>query len=170
MAAPPEMTYCSRCAHPLEDRFVFGRTRRVCPSCDFIFWREHKVAAAAVVARDDKVLLVRRTMTPGKGKWTVPGGFVEFDEDPREAVIREVLEETGYSARVVRLLDVIFGREHDRGATLVIVFLAELLGDQPTQATDGKEVDAVGFFSPDQLPPIAFRATQRALELWQSET
>lgn len=170
MAAPPEMTYCPRCAHPLEDRFVFGRTRRVCPSCDFIFWREHKVAAAAVVARNDKVLLVRRTMTPGKGKWTVPGGFVEFDEDPREAVVREVLEETGYSARVVRLLDVIFGREHDHGATLVIVFLAELLGDQPTQATDGKEVDAVGFFSPDQLPPIAFRATQRALELWQSET
>jgi 8-oxo-dGTP diphosphatase len=162
------MNYCPRCAHPLADRIVFRRVRRVCPSCGFIFWREHKVAAAAVVARDGKVLLVRRTMKPGRGKWTIPGGFVEFDEDPREAVVREVLEETGYPVRVVRLLDVIYGREHERGASLVIVFLAELLGEQPTQAVDENEVDAVGFFLPGQIPSIAFRATQRALELWES--
>ena len=170
MAAPPEMTYCPRCAHALEDRFVFGRTRRVCPSCNFIFWREHKVAAAALVARNGKVLLVRRTMTPGQGKWTRPGGFVEFDEDPRAAVVREVLEETGYRTRVVKLLDVIFGREHSRGASLVIVYLTELLQDQPAQDIDETEVDAVGFFAPDQLPPIAFQATQQALGLWRVET
>lgn len=165
-----EMNYCPRCAHALEDRFVFGRTRRVCPSCDFIFFREHKVAAAALVAKDGKLLLVRRTMTPGQGKWTIPGGFVEFDEDPREAVVREVLEETGCQVEVVRLLDVIFGREHERGASLLIVYLARLLGDEPAREMDENEVDAVGFFSPDQLPPIAFQATQQALELWQSET
>ena len=170
MAAPPEMTYCPRCAHPLEDRFVFERTRRVCPSCDFIFWREHKVAAAAVVALNGKVLLVRRTMTPGQGKWTIPGGFVEFDEDPRAAVVREVLEETGYRTRVVKLLDVIYGREHKRGASLVIVYLTELLQDRPAQGVDETEVDAVGFFALDQLPPIAFQATRQALGMWRVES
>ncbi len=168
MTVPLEMNYCPRCAHPLEDRYVFERIRRVCPSCDFIFWREHKVAAAAVVERDGKVLLVRRTMTPGRGRWTIPGGFVEFDEDPRNAVVREALEETGYPVEIVKLLDVIFGREHERGASLVIAYLARLLGNEPSREMDEKEVDAVGFFSPDQLPPIAFKATQRAIELWQS--
>jgi ADP-ribose pyrophosphatase YjhB (NUDIX family) len=125
------------------------------------------VAAAAVVARDGKVLLVRRALTPGQGRWTIPGGFVDFDEDPAEAVAREVLEETGYRAEVVRLLDVVFGQEHPRGASLVIVYLARLLSDEPAQGMDEQEVDAIGFFAPDQLPPIAFKATQRALELWQ---
>jgi ADP-ribose pyrophosphatase YjhB (NUDIX family) len=161
-----EMNYCPCCAHPLEDRFVFGRTRRVCSSCGFIFFREHKVAAAAVVARDGKVLLVRRTMTPGQGKWTIPGGFVEFDEDPREAVVREVLEETGYQVKVVGLLDVIFGQEHERGASLLIAYLAHILGDKPARGVDESEVDAIGFFPPDRLPPVAFEATQRAIELW----
>jgi ADP-ribose pyrophosphatase YjhB (NUDIX family) len=164
------MIYCPRCAHRLEDRFVFGRSRRVCPSCDFIFWREHKVAAAAVVARDGKLLMVRRTMMPGQGKWTIPGGFVEFDEDPQVAVIREILEETGYPAQVVRLLDVVYGREHERGASLVIVYLAQLLDEQAVQPVDETEVDAVGFFAPDQLPPIAFQATQRAVDLWRLES
>lgn len=165
-----EMNYCPRCAHPLEDRFVFERLRRVCPSCSFIFFREHKVAAAAVVARDGKVLLARRTMSPGQGKWTIPGGFVEFDEDPREAVVREVLEETGFRVKVTGLLGVIFGREHERGASLVIAYRADILNDEPEQDVDQNEVDAVGFFPPDQLPPIAFKATRQAIEMWQSGT
>lgn len=169
MALPLEMNYCPRCAHPLEDRFVFERTRRVCPACDFIFWREHKVATAAILEQDGQVLLVRRTMTPGQGKWTIPGGFVEFDEDPREAVVREVWEETGYPVEIVRLLDVIFGREHARGASLLIVYLTRLLSDAPTRGVDEKEVDAVGFFSLDQLPPIAFKATEQAIEVWRCE-
>jgi 8-oxo-dGTP diphosphatase len=170
VAFPPEMTFCPRCAHPLEDRFVFERTRRVCPACGFVFWREHKVAAAAVVERDGQVLLVRRTMTPGQGRWTIPGGFVEFDEDPREAVVREVWEETGYPVEIVRLLDVIFGREHERGASLLIAYVTRLLSDAPTREVDEKEVDAVGFFPLDRLPPIAFKATERALELWKATT
>jgi len=113
---------------------------------------------------------VRRTMTPGQGKWTIPGGFVDFDEDPRDAVVREVLEETGYHVRVLQLLDVIFGREHPRGASLLVVYLTHILDAAPAPQIDEKEVDAVGFFAPDQLPPIAFEATGRAIALWQSRS
>jgi len=162
-----EMNFCPRCTHALEDRVVFERVRRVCPACGFIFFREHKVAAAAVVPRDDRLLLVRRTMTPGQGKWTIPGGFVEYDEDPRAAVVREVQEETGYRVEIVRLLEVIFGREHERGASLLIAYEARLLNDAPEHALDETEVDAVGFFSVDELPPIAFQATQQAIAVWK---
>ena len=167
MGVPLEMNYCPRCAQTLEDRFIFGRTRRVCSACSFIFWREHKVAAAGVVERDGDVLLVRRTMTPGQGKWTIPGGFAEFDEDPRDTVVREVLEETGYRVEVARVLEVIYGREHERGASLVIAYLTCLLDDDPTHEMDENEVDAVGFFPADRLPAIAFKATHRAIEVWQ---
>ncbi len=162
-----EMNYCPRCAHALEDRIAFGRVRRVCPECGFVFFREHKVAAAAVIAQDGEVLLVRRTMMPGHGKWTIPGGFVEFDEDPRAAVVREVFEETGYQVVVSRLLDVIYGHEHPRGASLLIAYEARLLGATPVRQPDEDEVDAVRFFPADRLPPIAFRATEQALRTWR---
>jgi ADP-ribose pyrophosphatase YjhB (NUDIX family) len=167
VAVLPEMNYCPRCAHPLEDRLAFGRTRRVCAACDFVFFREHKVAAAAIVAREGRVLLVRRTISPGKGKWMIPGGFVEFDEDPRQAVVREVLEETGYKVEVTQLLDVIFGQEHLRGASLLILYLARFVDDEPSSGMDQGEVDAVALFDPTQLPPVAFKTTRRAIELWR---
>jgi ADP-ribose pyrophosphatase YjhB (NUDIX family) len=168
VAAVLEMNYCPRCAQPLQDRLAFGRTRRVCVTCDFVFFREHKVAAAAIVAREGQVLLVRRTMSPGQGKWMIPGGFVEFDEDPRQAVEREVLEETGYKVKATQLLDVIFGQEHPRGASLLILYLARFVDDKPASGMDQGEVDAVAFFPPDQLPPVAFKTTQRVIELWKS--
>jgi 8-oxo-dGTP diphosphatase len=119
------------------------------------------------VAREGQVLLVRRTMSPGQGKWMIPGGFVEFDEDPRQAVVREVLEETGYKVETTQLLDVIFGQEHSRGASLLILYLARLVDDEPASGIDQGEVDAVAFFDPDQLPPTAFKTTQRAIERWR---
>ncbi len=169
MAALPDMNYCPRCAHPLEERLAFGRARRVCTACDFVFFREHKVAAAAIVTREGQVLLVRRTITPGRGKWMIPGGFVEFDEDPRQAVVREVLEETGYKVEIVRLLDVIFGQEHPRGASLLILYQARFVDDEPVSGLDESEVDAVALFDPNQLPPVAFKTTRRAIELWKDK-
>ena len=168
MATTLQMNYCPRCAHGLEDRTAYGRVRRVCPACGFVFFREHKVAAAAVVEDDGRLLLVRRNLSPGQGRWTIPGGFVDFDEDPRAAVVREVLEETGYRTVVVRLLDVIFGQEHERGASLLIAYLARLLDDVPIAEADKEEVSDVGFFPPDQLPPIAFRATAHAIDVWRA--
>ena len=168
MAVPLAMNFCPRCAQKLEDRPAYGRMRRVCPACGFVFFREHKVAAAAVVENDGRLLLVRRSLTPGQGKWTIPGGFVDFDEDPRQAVVREVLEETGFRTEIVRLLDVVHGQEHERGASLLIAYHGRLLDDAPTGRVDENEVTDVGFFAPEHLPPIAFKATERAIEAWSA--
>ena len=158
-----ELNYCPRCGHALEDREAFGRVRRFCPACDRIVFREHKVAAGVLVVHDGQVLLVRRRMNPRQGLWTFPAGFVDFDEDPAEAAVRECREETGLQVEITGLLDVIAGREHERGADVVIVYCARLVGGEPRAADD---VDRVAFFAPDQLPPLAFRATQAALDKW----
>jgi len=65
-----------------------------------------RLAAYAVCIEDGRVLLARYVTAEGANHWTLPGGRVEHSEDPFEAVIREVAEETGCDAVVQRLLGV----------------------------------------------------------------
>jgi len=65
------------------------------------------VGVGGVVVRNGKILLVRRRFDPNKGKWSFPGGLVELGESVRDAVKREVEEETGLSTRIERLIDVV---------------------------------------------------------------
>jgi 8-oxo-dGTP diphosphatase len=159
-----ELNYCPRCGHALEDRETFGRVRRFCPTCDRTIFREHKVAAGVLVKHKGNILLVRRRMRPHAGKWTFPAGFVDFDEDPAQAAVRECREETGLEVEIVSLLDVIAGREHEHGADIVIVYVARLVGGEPRAADD---VDRVAFFALDDLPQLAFGATRSALHKWR---
>ena len=158
--------YCPRCGHALQDREAFGRVRRFCPACERIIFRDHKVAAGVLVEHEGKVLLVRRRMNPFQGLWTFPAGFVDFDEAPADAAVRECREETGLEVEITGLLDVIPGREHERGADIVIVYCARLVGGELRPADD---VDRVAFYPPDEntLPPLAFRATRIALARWR---
>lgn len=65
-----------------------------------------RLAAYAVCVEDGRVLLARHVAPTGGTTWTLPGGRVEHAEDPFDAVIREVAEETGCDAVVERLLGV----------------------------------------------------------------
>jgi ADP-ribose pyrophosphatase len=138
----------------------FGKVRPVCPQCGWIYFQDPKVAAAVLIEENSRVLLVRRVNEPFRGLWTLPAGFVNGGEDPAEAAKRECLEETGLSVRVRRVLDVIAGREHERGADFVIVFAAEVLGGTLAPADDA---DAAEWFERGNLPPLAFKATQKIL-------
>jgi len=134
--------------------------RPVCPQCGWIYFIDPKVAAAVLVEQDGRVLLVRRVNEPFRGLWTLPAGFVNGSEDPAEAAARECLEETGLSVRVTRVLDVIAGREHERGADFIIVYQAEVISGELVPADDA---DAAEWFTRDDLPPLAFKATQKVL-------
>jgi ADP-ribose pyrophosphatase YjhB (NUDIX family) len=147
----------------MEPRRAYGSLRPVCPACGHVHFEDPKVAAAVLVERDGCLLLVRRTNNPARGQWTLPAGFVDADEDPRVAATRECLEETGLDVRVIRLLDVIAGREHPRGASIVIVYQAEAVGGD---LKPGDDADEAGFFPADDLPELAFRATRQAVDRW----
>jgi ADP-ribose pyrophosphatase YjhB (NUDIX family) len=155
-----EFNYCPRCGTPIRHEHLFGQAREVCPNCKWIHFVDPKVAAAVMVLQNDRVLLVRRVNEPFRGLWTLPAGFVNGGEDPAEAAARECFEETGLSVRVMRVQDIISGREHPRGADFVIVYQAEVVGGE-MKADD--DADAVEWFDLVHLPPLAFRATRKVL-------
>ena len=154
------INYCIRCGTALKMEERIGALRPTCPNCDWIYFPDPKVAVSTLVKRDEEVLLVRRSMTPQQGRWTLPGGFLDAGEDPARAAERECLEETGLLVRVTGLLEIISGQEHPRGAHLIIIYRAEIVaGDLEA----GDDADRVGFFPLTELPPLAFRATRQVL-------
>ncbi|MFC1997468.1 NUDIX domain-containing protein [Chloroflexota bacterium] len=156
-----QVQFCPLCGKQLERSIWAGRKRPVCPSCGWVFFPDPKVAVVAVIMHDDKVLLTRRLNTPQQGLWTFPGGFVDAGEDPIQATERECLEEMGLKVRVSKLLDVLSGQEHPRGAHILIVYIGEILAGK---IHPGDDVDRAAFFSLDQLPPLAFRSTQEIID------
>jgi len=125
-----------------------------------VYFPDPKVAAAIHLIQEDKVLLVRRIFDPHRGEWTLPAGYVNAGEDPAEAAARECLEETGVLARITGLHSVVTGREHPRGADIVLVYNAEYISGEVRAADDA---DEAAFFPLNALPPLAFRATRATL-------
>lgn len=158
-----EVNYCPRCGTAVVHEMRFGRSRAVCPQCDWVYFADPKVAVAALIVQQRKILLVQRVNEPYRGFWTLPAGFVDAGEDPARAVVRECLEETGLEMRVTALLDLLAGQEHARGAHILIVYRGEILAGE---MKPGDDADQVGFFDLDELPPLAFSSTQLVLDRW----
>ncbi len=156
-SAPEEYAYCPSCAASMTTRLVGDKPRRVCPECNFIYFTDPKVAVGVAVVQDDQILLVRRSMNPGRGKWSLPAGYVDRGEDPKETAVRECFEETNLTVAISGLIDVYHNAASQGGASIFILYQAQLTGGQ-LQA--GDDADAAGFFALDQLPEIAFASTE----------
>jgi ADP-ribose pyrophosphatase YjhB (NUDIX family) len=161
MMLAEDVKYCPRCGTLLEPMERAGKIRPVCPSCEWIFFPDPKVAAGVLIQKDSKVLLVRRAIPPQKGLWTIPVGFVDAGEAPEYAAERECREETGLEVRVVQLIDVFHHQEHSRGAHLLIVYRGEIVGGE---LMAGDDVDRASFFSLDSLPHLAFSTTRTIID------
>jgi ADP-ribose pyrophosphatase YjhB (NUDIX family) len=156
-----DVKFCPRCGTIVGKADRFGKVHPVCPQCGWIHFADPKVAAAVIVEQDGRVLLVSRANEPFRGLWTLPAGFVDAGEDPADTAARECLEETGLTVRILHVLDVIAGREHPRGADFVIVYSAQAISGE---LMAGDDADQAAWFERADLPPLAFRATQKTLE------
>ena len=112
-----------------------------------------KVDVRGVVFREGRILLVRERED---GLWTLPGGWADAGESPREAVEKEIHEESGYEARAVKLLAV---HERDRHgppplpwAVYKLFVRCELLGGEPRESI---ETIGVGFFGENEVPALS---------------
>ncbi|HMD89452.1 MAG TPA: NUDIX domain-containing protein [Anaerolineaceae bacterium] len=160
MSEESSVKYCPLCGTALIIRSQFREGHLACPACGWIYYADPKVAAAVLVEQNNRVLLTRRVNEPAQGMWSLPAGFVNAYEDPARAAERECLEETGLLVSVTGLVDVVSGREHRRGADIVIIYRAELRGGS---LRAGDDADQAAFFDRQELPPLAFRATRLVL-------
>src|SRR5947209_7964806 len=99
-------TYCPLCATLLVEKHIYQALRQTCPACGFIHFLEPKLVTVVVVQHENKFLLGRRNIDPGKGLWSFISGYVDRGEKVEEAAIREVKEETNLDVQLERLLGI----------------------------------------------------------------
>lgn len=166
-SAPEEIAFCPRCATRMITRRVGDKPRRVCPSCNHIHFTDPKVGVGVQVVKDGKILLVRRSMNPGKGKWSIPAGFVDRGEDPAETAVRETAEETNLEVVVTGLVDVYYNPPEQGGASIFILYRARVVGGE---LRAGDDADAAGYFATHELPELAFSSTHDAIRRMVEES
>ncbi len=162
-----EKIFCNFCGEKLRSAVIEDRERRVCSSCNHVYY-ENPLPVVSIVVQNERgdVLLVKRAQEPSKGMWCFPIGFAECGETIREAAVRELKEESGIDGTIVRLLDVMSDRTDTYGEVVVITFVAEKTGG--TEAA-GDDACDVAYFPLVQLPELAFTSQKQALDKLMAE-
>lgn len=113
-----------------------------------------KLTTDGAIIKNNKILLIKRKNDPFKGKWALPGGFVEYGEKVEDAVIREIKEETGLITKIIDVIGIYSDPKRDpRGHIVTIVFLLEIVNGK-LKAED--DADSVKFFNLNKLPDLSF--------------
>jgi len=154
--------FCSYCGGALRERTIDGRARRVCGICGRVLYQHPALGAIAAVVRDAQILLVKRSIEPFRGHWTLPAGYLEIDEEPWEAARRETREETGLEIEQVELLGVLTNRDDTPRNGIVVAYLARPVGGELAAGDDAEDAR---FFEMDALPQdLGFLNNRRLLE------
>lgn len=145
--------HCVRCGAQLEG------SPPTCPVCSHVHYRDPKLAACVIFRWEGGVFLLRRSIEPGHGLWTYPGGYVDRGETVEAAAVREAREEAGVGVR----LDDLLGVYSYRGQTAVIlVYRGTVVEGEPRALAESLE----GRPFPDERIPwdhLAFYSTSEAL-------
>jgi ADP-ribose pyrophosphatase YjhB (NUDIX family) len=158
-----EPRFCPACSGPLTPRVLEEdhRPRLVCP-VGHVTWRNPRIVVGTLPVRDGRVHLARRSIEPGAGRWTYPGGFLESGESAQEGARRETEEETRLLVEIGRLIGA-YSRPHVGVVTLI--YEATVVGGDVAPGAETSEVRA---FAPDEIPwtELAFSTVESALRDW----
>jgi len=158
-----DFRFCPVCGGALESRSLRDGdpARLVCTACGFVFYLDPKLAVGTIIATpDDRIVLVRRAIDPGYGKWVFPGGYVDRGEEVQAAAVREAREETGLEVRLERLINIY---SYTGRVPVIVVYSATMMGGCLGCDDEGLEAR---FFEPETIPweELAFRSTREALQ------
>jgi ADP-ribose pyrophosphatase YjhB (NUDIX family) len=122
-----------------------------------------KVDIRGVVFKEDRILLVKERMD---GAWALPGGWADIGLSPKEVVVKEIMEESGFEVKPIRLLGILDKKFHDHPPEAFHIYkifiLCEITGGQ---AKEGMETLEVGFFEENHLPPLSIeRNTEKQVK------
>ena len=160
LGGPDFPQFCQRCGERVGRERIQQRLRPRCPACGYVYFFDPKLAVAVIVDIDGKIVMQRRAVDPGAGKWTFPSGYVDRGEVIAEAAAREVAEEVGLSIEDLKPA----GLFSEPGATVALaVFHATAPGQRPMA---GDETTEVLLADPRSLPPLAFPRDARLVQAW----
>jgi ADP-ribose pyrophosphatase YjhB (NUDIX family) len=150
--------FCPRCGGTLERRLLKATEpeRLVCVRCAFVFYLDPKIAVGTIITTErDRIVLVRRAIDPGYGKWVFPGGYVDRGEPLTTAAIREAREECGLDIRIDGLVNIY---SYAGRAPVIVVYAGTAAGG--TLAVDEEGLEAAEF-ERGSIPwdELAFRST-----------
>jgi ADP-ribose pyrophosphatase YjhB (NUDIX family) len=151
-----DVRFCPRCGAEADVRFPRSIA---CAACGYgAYFNPKPVACSIPQDQDGRVILMRRATEPARGRWTMPGGFVDLGESVEDAAVRECEEELAIEIELGTLVGV-YSRAEDR--IVVVVYGARALGE-PTTTDEALEVRA---FVPSEIPwrDLAFWSDERAL-------
>jgi len=165
--------YCPYCAAPMQ--MILKETRKgqeiwknACPQndCAFVDWNNPVPVSIVIIPHEDGIVLIERKRNPGKGKIALAGGFVDEDEDPEEAAVREAMEEVGLTIEISRLLMTYTSKSVNQH---INVFVAKPVSAIPVAGDDAERafVCPVADIPFDQL---AFNVHRVALKKWLEQT
>ena len=167
---PPPPSFCSYCGGDLLEKLLptEDRPRLVCP-LGHVTYVNPKIIANIIPERDGRILLMRRGIEPRYGYWTMPGGFVEIDESPEDAAIREASEEVNLDVNLNSLVGIYSKPAPDGPGIVALVFRGTTDSGNPTPSREALEV---AWFSPEEIPwdDLAYETTHWALRDWLKTT
>lgn len=152
--------YCPSCKNALKRKLIDGQALLACEMCGFVFWNPPHPVTSVIVESESKVLLIRRALTPLRGYWCLPGGYVRYAEAPEAAASREVKEETGLDVLPSRLIGVYQIDNDPRGVNLDIIFTGTLVGGSLAVNEESSEAC---YFSYEDLPSLIAYKHRQAL-------
>jgi ADP-ribose pyrophosphatase YjhB (NUDIX family) len=161
--------FCPVCGTHLEERLLYQQVRPACPACGFIHFRDPKVAVIGLVTWDECILLIRRDVEPMKGKWALPGGYMDAGEMPMDALARELLEEVGLEVEISRLLEIFpMAGPGVVNSGIVLAYGAVMVGDEAPPLYCDDDVCEAAWFRVDEIPAdLAFESTLKLLDQWR---
>ena len=134
------------------------------------------VGVGAIIAQDNRVILVQRGRQPSKGDWSIPGGLVNVGETLRDAAIREALEETGIEVETIQLVELVERIFHDDSGRVqyhyvLADFLCSVRGGKLAAGSDA--LDAKWFHRDElqqlDLADITLQVILKGLDLNRNE-
>lgn len=155
--------FCVYCGGPIAKKKEDLVWRDFCSGCRCFFYDNPLPVVSAIVDVSRQILLVKRDRAPFKGRWCLPTGFAEAGENIEDAVLRELVEETGIRGRISRLLDVDSYKSRFYGDLLFLTFVVEKTAGRLAAGDDSAQAK---FFTIDRIPPLAFRSNRRAVSAY----